>query len=105
MPGSRLDKCSSKRFLSLMYTLELNGSRVRKKVVGTTNASEDGRLRGIGPDRQRVRIERKRIERKVGGEKAIFWLFVLFSTPPKKTVPLFFSTTPHKKIPFQTVDK
>ena len=82
MPGSRLDKCSSKRFLSLMYTLELNGSRVRKKVVGTTNASEDGRLRGIGPDRQRVRIERKRIERKVGGEKGGFLAFCFVFNPP-----------------------
>ena len=52
MPGSRIGKCSSKRFLSLLYTLELNGSRVRKKVVGMTNASEDGRLRGIGPERE-----------------------------------------------------
>ena len=64
MPGSRLDKCSSKRFLSPMYTLELNESRISKIVVGMTNASEDGRLRGIGSDRNRVRIERKRVERK-----------------------------------------
>ena len=68
MAGSILGKCSSKRFLSLKYTLEFNGSRVvlHKVVVGMTNGSEDGRLRGIGTDRKRVRIERKRVERKVG---------------------------------------
>ena len=75
-----------------MYTLELNGSRVRKKVVGMTNASEDGRLRGIGPDRERVRIERKRIERKVGGEKGVFLFY--FQPPLRKPCPFFFNHTP-----------
>ena len=57
MPDSRLGKCSSKRFLSLMYTLELNGARVHKVVVSMTNGSGDGRLRGTGTDRKRVRKE------------------------------------------------
>ena len=51
MHGSKLGKCSSKRFLSLMYTSELNGSRVHEVVVGMMNGSGDGRLRGIGTDR------------------------------------------------------
>ena len=46
--------------------IEWIGSRVHKVVVGMTNASDDGRLRGIETDRKRVRIERKRVERKVG---------------------------------------
>ena len=70
-----------------------------------TNASEDGRLRGIGSDRNRVRIERKRVERKVGGEKRRFFWFCFVFNPPKKTVPLFFQSHPIKKIPFRTVDK
>ena len=82
MPGSRLGKCSSKRFLSLMYTLESNGSRVHKVVVGVMNGSGDGRLRGIGTDRKRVRIERKRVERKVGGGKSDFLVFCFFFQPP-----------------------
>ena len=95
-----------KRFLSLVYPL--NGSRVRKKVVGMTNASEDGRLRGIGTDRKRVRKEMERVERKVGGEKGdfLFFCFVFNSPPPPPlTVPLFFQPHPIKKISFQAVDK
>ena len=41
VPGSSLGKSSSKRFLSLMYTLELNGSRVHKVMLGMTNGSGD----------------------------------------------------------------
>ena len=69
-------------------------SRISKIVVGMTNASEDGRLRGIGSDRNRVRIERKRVERKVEEKKDDFFGFVLFSTPLKKPCPFFFSHTP-----------
>ena len=55
VPSSRLGKCNSKRFLSLMQTLELSWSRVRKVVVGMT----DGKLRGIGTERKRVERERR----------------------------------------------
>ena len=99
MSGSRLGKCSSKRSLSLIYLLELNGSRVHKVVVGMMNASGDGRLRGIETDRKRVRIEKKRVERKLGGEKGDFLVFWFVFNPPKKPCP-FFSTTPHKENPF-----
>ena len=101
MPSSRLGKCRSKRFLSLMHKLELNGSRVG---VGMTNGSGDGRLRGIETDRKRVRIERKRVERKVGGEKGDFLVFCFVFNPLKIAEPLFFRPHPIKKIPFQTVD-
>ena len=78
-----------------MYTLELNGSRVHKVVVGMTNGSGDGRLRGTGADRKRVRKERKRVERKSGrGGKGDFLVFCFVFNPPKKTVPLFFNHTP-----------
>ena len=83
MPGPRLGKCSSKRFLSLMYTLELNGSRLRKKVVGMTNASEDGRLRGIGPDRERESKNRKEENREESGRrKRRFFGFLFCFQPP-----------------------
>ena len=52
MSGSSLRKCSSKRFLSLMFTLESNGLRVHKVVVGMTNGSGDGWLRVVGTDRK-----------------------------------------------------
>ena len=95
MPGSRFGKCSSKRFLSFVYTLQLNGSRVHEVVIGMTNASGNGRLRGIGTDRKRVIKERKRVERKVGGGKCDFLVFCFVFNPPNKTVPppFFFNHT------------
>ena len=47
--------------------------------VGMTNGSGNGRLRGIGTDRKRVRKERKRVERKVRGEKGIFFVVCGFT--------------------------
>ena len=87
-----------------MYTLELNGSRAHKVVVGMTNRSGDGKLRGIGTDGKRVRKERKRAERKVGGGKSDFLVFCFVFNPPKNRAP-FFQPHPIKKIPLQTVDK
>ena len=63
-------------------------------VIGMTNGSGDGRLRGIGTDRKGVITERKRVERKKGGGKGDFLGFVLFSTPLKKPCPFFFNHTP-----------
>ena len=54
-------------------------------MVGMMNGSGDGKLRGIGTGRKRVRKKRKRVERKVGGGKK-----------NRAT----FSTTPHKENPF-----
>ena len=65
-----------------MYTLELNESRVHKVVVGMTNGSGDGRLRGTGADRKRVRKERKRIERKSGRRERRFFGFLFCFQPP-----------------------
>ena len=73
---------------------------VHKVVVGMTNGSGNGRLRGIGTYRKRVRKERKTEERKVGGGKGDFLGFGFIFNPPQKTVPLFFLTTPHKENPF-----
>ena len=49
MPGSSLVKCSSISFSHVPI--------VHKAVVGMTNGLGDGRLRGIGTDRKRVRKE------------------------------------------------
>ena len=62
-----------------MYSLELNGPRVHKVVVGMTNGSGDGRLSWTGTERKRVRKERKKVERKVGGGKGDF--FFVFNPP------------------------
>ena len=62
-----------------------------------TNGPRDGRLRGIG-------TERERVERKVGGGKGDFKLPCFVFKPPKNRAPLF-QPHPIKKIPFQTVDK
>ena len=51
------------------------------------NGSGVGKLRGIGTGRKRVRKEKKRVERKVGGGKT-------------KKNRATFSTTPHKENPF-----
>ena len=58
-----------------MYELELSGSRVHEVVIGMTNGSGDGRLRGTGTDRKGVRKERKRVEGKVGRGKGDFLVF------------------------------
>ena len=93
MPGSSLGKCNSKRFLSLMYTSQYI---VHKVVVGMTNGSGEGRLRGIGTYRKRVRKDRKIVERKLGGRKGN--IYFLFSRPPlqkkSKPCPIFFNHTP-----------
>ena len=70
-----------------------------------TNGSGDGGLRGIWADRKKVRKDRKRVEREVGGGKCDFLVFCFVFDPPKKTVPPFFQPRPIKTIPFQTVDK
>ena len=100
VPGSRFGKCSSKRSLSLMYTLELNGSRVHKVVVSMRNGSGDGWIRRRGTNRKRVREKRKRVERKVGGGKDDFLVFCFVFNPPKKNRAPFISTTAHKENPF-----
>ena len=78
MPGLSFGKCSSKRFLSFMYTLYYIRSR------------------RIGTNRKRVRKEsRKRVERKVGGGKGDFLVFSFVFNLSKQAVPaLFFNHTP-----------
>ena len=97
MPGSSLGECSLIRFLSLMYTLDLNGSRVRKIVVGMTNASEDGRLRGIGTDRVSKEQSGRRERR--------FFGFLFCFQPPEKTVPPFCNHTPGRKSGKENLEK
>ena len=98
VPGSSLGKCSSISFSHVPIVIHCAQSSGRyDKWI------RDERLRGIGTDRKRVRKEKKRVERKVGGGKGDFFWFVF--NPPKKTLPLFFQPHPIKKIPFQTVNK
>ena len=50
------------RSVAISFSHILNGiewARVHKVVVGVTNGSGNGRLRGIGTDRKRVRKESK----------------------------------------------
>ena len=82
-----------------MYTLELNGSRVHKVVVGMTNGSGDGRLRGIGTDKESKK--RKEESREESGRREERFFF----QPPLKDRAPFFPPHPIKKIPFQEVDK
>ena len=70
---------TSKRRAMLFYNILSQifiVKRVHKVVVGMTNAS------GIGTDRKGVRKERKRVERKVGGEKCDFLVFLFCFQPP-----------------------
>ena len=69
------------------------GQRVHKLVVGMTNGSGNGRLRGVGTDRKRARKE--------GGKAIFFSLFTTPHPPPKENRAPFFQPHPIKKSLFK----